>query len=211
MALPVNYPGTLHLEKAIRSYHNRAVSAHFKGVRASDLSTPGGRVYAAMLIRPGDSAIDICNKQLLFARITTNKAQGVTIPDHWVRRPGADVPQLVVVYRAEGRKASGYSTCIPHYEGSKTVNPPAYTKGNFRGEWVLDDGAKFVVNTRTEAEAKKLWRYWETKIDAKFKKNVKYLGKMQSTDYKQIKVEWQYADYYPTGQANTEPKWRVSA
>jgi hypothetical protein len=72
-------------------------------------------------------------------------------PQTWAVKPGADRPQLAMVYRtASGQQRTLH---IPHYRGPKPPPLPSFTAGPWLGFWTLNDGSKLQVYAANRQEA----------------------------------------------------------
>jgi hypothetical protein len=200
-------------QRIIRIGHNRRVKQYFKDIK-SDTDTNTGRtaLKTALLIRDADSAIESMNKLLYFSNYLN--AENVTsYPEGWLIKKGQNLTQLAIIYRDTDKKtrSGNYTLYIPHYDGSKTPNIPAYSKGDYWARWILKDNSQLLVNGKTEAEALRVIRKLENYVDRKFKtKEIEGLkiGRYTKGTIKQIKVTPLRADYYPEGKENAIPKWR---
>ena len=133
----------------------------------------------------------------------------VSIPEWWPQKAGAHIPQLAVIFRPEGEKSS-YTMHIPHYRSeNRKPKIPSYKKGNWRGEWVLSDGTKFVINAFDEREANRVWKEVKKLIQSQFLTDVQDNSKPSNGNFKQIVVKPLYADFYAHGYKKLEPEWRA--
>jgi hypothetical protein len=116
---------------------------------------------------------------------------------------------LAVIFRPPGGKST-YTMHIPHYRKS-VRNPkiPSYNKGNWRGEWILTDGTKFVVNAISESEANKMWRAVKGYIEPAYLKNIQDMSKPTNAKFNKIRVEPLYADFYGLGLKGAGADWRA--
>ncbi len=76
-------------------------------------------------------------------------------PAWWQVKLGANVPQIVCVFRSVGTRTY-HSISIPHPKEDKKPNQellPAYTKGNWQGMVICKDNSKFIINCATKNEA----------------------------------------------------------
>lgn len=200
-------------QRIIRIGHNRRVKQYFKDIK-SDTDTKTGRtaLKTALLIRDEDSAIESMNKLLYFSNYLN--AENVTsYPEGWLLKKGQDIPQLAIIYRDTDKKtrSGNYTLYIPHYNGDKTPNIPAYSKGDYWARWILKDNSQLLVNGKTEAEAIRVINKLESYVDRKF--NTKEITGLKVGRYirgtvKEIKVAPLRADYYSEGKENAVPKWR---
>ncbi|MGL5064034.1 MAG: hypothetical protein ACRC62_28945 [Microcoleus sp.] len=132
-----------------------------------------------------------------------------SVPEWYAKRPGSSIPQLAVIFRPVNGTSS-YTMHIPHYKGViKNPKIPAYKKGNWRGEWILFDGTKFVVNALNQSEAKKVWAAVKLLIQPEYLKDVQEMSKPSNTQFNEVLVKPVYADFYSDGFKNSEPAWRA--
>jgi hypothetical protein len=200
-------------QRMIRIGHNRRVKQYFKDIK-SDTDTNTGRtaLKTALLIRDNDSAIESMNKLLYFSNYL-NQENVTSYPEGWLIKKGQDIPQLAIIYRDTDKKtrSGNYTLYIPHYDGNKTPNIPAYSKGDYWARWILKDNSQLLVNGKTEAEAIRVINKLERHVDRKFNtKEIEGLkvGRYTKGTVKEIKVAPLRADYYPEGKENSMPKWR---
>jgi hypothetical protein len=216
--MATNYKSWRFTLKVIRISHNREVKKYFKSLPSNPDSDayPGptnGReaIRDSLLIYPNDSALIVANKQLYFSRLTS-AATGSTYPESWLTnsRIGADIPQLVIVYRVRGNNKSGnYTITIPHYEGSKSINPPTYTKGNQPVTFNLKDRTKIVVNAASEREAKRVINTLLKYCDNRFIVDKDNFVIGSPTKIKRQEMKPIRADFFKTGQKDLQPTWRI--
>lgn len=209
MPLPKNWDSWNWTQRVIKIGHNRAVKKHFKDVLADDGRSTGRQsIKTALLIRDEDSALEVLNKQVYFNRLA-GEIPLATIPEWWPKRVGADIPQLVVVFRPPGKKSS-YQISIPHYNGDRNPKIPSYKKGSYRGELVLSDNSKLVVNAHNAAEAERVIRVLRRYIVPKYASGkIPIIQKVKGVSFKEDRVAPVLADYHPYGQKENIPGlWR---
>jgi hypothetical protein len=136
------------------------------------------------------------------------------VPDWWQMRPGANRPQLSVIFRKGGGQ-NYHAINIPHpkVEPRPTTTPIGpYTAGNFQATIVLIDNSKFIVNADTAAEANRV------ALEAAAAIKPIMLGselKISITERRGYPVsvdvmDPRYMQYFPEGQQSRMPAWRVS-
>ena len=201
-------------QRMIRIGHNRRVKRYFRDI-SSDTRTDTGRtaLKTSLSIRDNDSALESLNKMTYFSNYLA-KDLSATYPEGWQVKKGQNIPQLVIVYRStEPKNKSGdYPLYIPHYNGSRSPNIPAYSKGDHWARWILKDNSRIIVNAKTEAEALRVIRRLEKYVERKFQTlETPWLttGEAAKGTYKKIKVAPIRADYYPEGKQNGLPQWRT--
>jgi len=138
----------------------------------------------------------------------------VAVPDWWQMRPGANRPQLSVIFRkGDGRNYHAINIPHPRVSPPPTASPlSAYTAGNFQATIVLIDNSKFIVNAVTAAEANRV------ALEAADAIQPVMLGseiKISITERRGYPVsvdvmEPRYMQYFPEGQQSRMPEWRVS-
>ncbi len=206
-----NFSDAIHLNRVIRSFHNRAVAKHFADVKSDDdLATGRSRIKTALMIRPADSAIDVMNKQLLFQRIGEQGEAIASIPEWWQTRVGSDRPQLAIIFREASKrsKSGNYTTYIPHYDGPRNPSIRGYRKGNFHGIWTLKDNSKVVVNAATEGEAEQFLKSVRSLVASRFRTDDVKISVWKGRPIRESQLEPLRADFYPKGQQSSEPSWR---
>jgi hypothetical protein len=209
--MATDYSSWKFTQKVIRIYHNRAVVRHFKSEKDNQPTNGKDAIKASVLIRAKDSALVVMNKQLLFQNIIKTESANST-PESWITKSiGADIPQLQIIYRAKGRSNSGsFSLCIPHFNGNKGISPPRYTKGNQPVVFNLKDRSKLVVNAVSESEGKSLINYFLRFVDPKFiPSNRENFILPAKTKIRKDTMNPIRGDFYPLGQGNNIPAWRI--
>lgn len=210
MALPNNFNSWEWTQKLIRIGHNRSVKKHFKDVLPDDGITTGREALkTGLLIRDTDSALEVANKQIYFTRISKGEIPIASVPEDWPKRVGSDRPQLAIAFRPVGKKTT-YTLVIPHYNGRKQPQIPAYRKGSYRGVLELLDGSKLIVNAATEPEAARVIQVLRRFIVSRHEIGVKArIAKVRGSDFTEARVVPIFADYYPHGMKNEgEVEWR---
>jgi hypothetical protein len=205
--------------KVLRIYHNRAVVKHFNKDTTDSKPTNGRQaIKSSLLIRRNDSALQCMNKQMLFMRIQQDYIVSipedyiVSIPESWiVKSIGSNIRQLKIIYRTVEKSGSGnYDLVVPHYNGSKSINPPRYIKGQQPVVYNLRDRTKIVVNAINEKEGRKLIEYLLRFVDNRYindkKDNFVIPG---ITRIKKQLMKPIMADFYPEGQNNHIREWRI--
>jgi hypothetical protein len=216
--MATNYKSWQFTLKVIRISHNREVKKYFKSLPSNPDSdtyrgATNGReaIRDSLLIYPKDSALMVANKQLYFSRLTS-AATGSIYPESWLTnsRIGGDIPQLLIVYRVKGNNKSGnYSITLPHYEGSKSIKPPTYTKGNQPVTFNLKDRTKIIVNGSSEREAKRVITSLLQYCDSKFIIDRDNFVIGSPTRVKRQEMKPVRADFFKTGQKDIIPTWRI--
>ena len=218
MAFPRNFDDWQFTKKIIRITHNREVKKYFKDI-ASDTSRANGRqaIKTSLLIRDNDSAIEILNKQIFF-RLGLNDGNvnldiAPVVPDWWALRAGSNRPQLSLIFKQKNKtKYSHYIINVPHYKGGRLNIPPVkpFDKGNIRGALHLSDNSKVIVYTSTEDEAAKVLGQIRRLIIPRFLSgSTETYGRKKGRKLNQFTAIPVGAKYYPRGQENLEPEWRV--
>lgn len=210
MVLPDNFSYVEHTLDVIRQGHNRALNTFFLDVKNDTvLYNNRSHIKLGLRIRNEDSAIEVSNKQLYFQTLREQhqKQAIASVPEWWATRVGADRPQLVVVFRAQG-KTSWYQMTIPHYQGDRHPKFPAYRKGSYRGEITLTDNSKLVCNANSEGEADRILRIMMRHVNPKYLKNREPKYVKQRRALSEVKVIPLFADFYSHGQTNAQPDWR---
>lgn len=212
MSLPPNFNPNRHTIEVIRQGHNRALNRFFLDIPQDDaLTSKRAHLKTALRIRDGDSAIHVLNKQMYFQQLqrqTESERAIATMPEWWALRVGANIPQLIVVFRAENYKKSWYQLSIPHYEGTRNPTMPTYKKGSIRGEITLSDNSKLVVNAYSENEAERVLRVLQRYVVSKFIRSREPKITRLKRAFQEYRVTPMFADYYPKGQENQIPDWR---
>jgi hypothetical protein len=204
---------TRQLVNALRIIHNKSLNTYIVELRKrkDKAKLPLIEQFgAALRITSNDSLIEIQNKQLSFQSLRgSTQIPVASVPEWWSQRAGANIPQLAVIFRPPG-KTSTYTMHIPHYRKSqRSPKIPSYTKGDWRGEWVLSDGSKFVCNAISESEANRMWRSVKQYIEPSFLKNVQDMSKPCNAKFNKVKVEPLYADFYGLGLKGMGADWRA--
>lgn len=210
MAIPKNFSSWDFTKRMIKIGHNRDVTRHFKDIQADDRRDTGrSAVKTGLLIRDSDSALEILNKQLFF-RLGMDGANLEAIAstaEGWVLKAGEDIPQLVIVFRAKGKKSS-YQISIPHYNGGRSPDIPSYRKGSYRGCLTLKDNSKLTVFAGSRGEAERMIRSLRKYVEPKFAQGREPLFGEMKNSYVEVTVHPVMADFYPEGK-NGERAWRT--
>jgi hypothetical protein len=210
MRMAADHTSWKFTQKVLRIYHNRAVVKHFKDTTDSKPATGKQAIKSSVLIRSTDSALQCMNKQIMFTRMQQDDV--FSIPESWITKSiGSDIPQLKIIYRTVEKSRSGnYDLTVPHYNGSKIINPPKYTKGNQPVVYNLKDRSKIVVNAISEQEGRRVIEYLLKFVEKKYiddkKDNFVTPGK---TKIKKQAMKPIMADFYPDGQNDHIRKWRI--
>lgn len=211
MKMAIDYKSWKFTQKVIRIYHNRAVVKHFKSELDVRPGTGRDAIKASVLIRPNDSALVVLNKQILFTRISEEN-NVVSQPESWIIKSiGNNIPQLKIIYRVKGKtKAGNYDICIPHYNGSKSIKPPEYTKGNQPVTFNLKDRTKIVVNASSVEHGKSIIKYFLKFVNSKYiPENRDNFVIGTESKVKRERMNPIRGDYYPDGQVTPYPKWQI--
>jgi hypothetical protein len=151
----------------------------------------------------------------------TLEANTLTIPEWWAVRPGADRPQMVILY-AEVLKTGKLTTSrwqltIPHYNRPKGAKPsiPKYKKGNVKGTLTLTDNSKIVINASTASECRKVINKLKILIPVALRtkegKAIKpTILEREDGPLKQVDVIPLRGDFYLKGQLSGKPDWSVN-
>lgn len=211
MKVATDYSSWKFTQKVIRIYHNRAVVKHFKSDRDNQPTNGTDAIKASVLIRKTDSALEVMNKQLLFQGII-KKEDIFSIPESFVIKSfGADIPQLKIIYRLKEKSRTGnYDLCVPHYNGTKAINPPRYTRGEQPVIFNLRDRSKIVVNVSTESEGVSLIKYLLRFVEKKYipLNPDNFILGAKSKIKRKLVVPIR-ADFYSTGEFKKIPDWRI--
>ncbi len=133
------------------------------------------------------------------------------VPDWWQMRPGADRPQLSIVFR-KGIGRNYHALNIPHPKvtAPNTVSPiGAYTSGSYQATLVLIDNSKFIVNANSVDEARRVALEAAEAIDPAMLGDLR-LSITERRGYPVTidAMEPRYIQYFPDGQKNRMPAWR---
>lgn len=136
------------------------------------------------------------------------------IPEWWERRLQSDIPQISLVFRSVGTRTY-YKLNIPHpFNTNKLVNAPieGYKKGNWQAQIICLDNSKFIVNCETKEEAERVGNLALTLIDPQYAGlNPKlYFAERRGEPVQDGIMLATSAMFFPTGQKNTVPEWRVT-
>lgn len=134
------------------------------------------------------------------------------VPDWWQMRPGADRPQLSVIFRKGGTR-NYHAINIPHpiTDPQPSVTPIGpYMAGNFQATIVCIDNSKFIVNADSRAEAERV------ALEASLAIRPIMLGspmKISITERRGYPVsvdimEPRYMQFFPEGQQSRRPEWK---
>ncbi len=218
--MPVDYKNWKFTSKVIRITHNREVKKYFKPLKTDSentayrgANTGKEAIRDCLLIYERDSALVVANKQLLFARLTSSMTSfGISQPESWLTNShiGGDIPQLVITYRVRGNNKSGnYTITLPHYSGSKSINPPTYTKGNQPIVFNFKDRTKIVVNANSEEEGKRVIKVLLKNCESRFIQDKDNFLILSKTKIKRQEMKPIKADFFKTGQKDLQPTWRI--
>jgi hypothetical protein len=143
-----------------------------------------------------------------------------SVPEWWAVRPGADRPQLAVIFAnvlSTGKLGRSYWTLhIPHYNKPKGFKPsiPTYMKGDWQGTLVLTDNSKMVVNCESKQECMKVLNKLKILVPFELRsKNGKAIKpkilEYPNKTFKGVRVVPIRADFYSKGKENAAPDWSV--
>jgi hypothetical protein len=125
-------------------------------------------------------------------------------PQTWAVKPGADRPQLAMVYRgADGRQRSLH---IPHYRGANPPRLPSFSAGNWLGYWVLNDGSKLQVYASSRQEALRTLGKLGQLVDPLKKRGTKPIARDSGQAVKVQKLTPLRATFYHRG-VGEKPLW----
>lgn len=135
------------------------------------------------------------------------------VPDWWQMRPGANRPQLSVIFR-KGDGRNYHAMNIPHpIDLSQSLVTPIgpYMAGNFQATIVCIDNSKFIVNADTRQEAERV------ALEASQSILPIMLGsplKITITERRGFPVsvdimQPRYMQYFPEGQQSRRPEWKT--
>lgn len=134
----------------------------------------------------------------------------IAIPEWWAVRPGADVPQLAITFKAE-QGSSYWSLTIPHYHKPATVVPqvPRYEKGSIFATLTLKDNTKLTVNAKTFEEGERVLYALVGYIDPAYLPNPLNIhqGRRKGAALKEVTVVPTKGYFYATGQQDARPDW----
>lgn len=208
-----NYKSWKFTAKLIRIVHNRDVKRHYKNVQANNPNQKNNNnaLEQGLLIYPNDSALVILNKQIMF-RTVIQESSVISQPESWLTnsRRGNDIPQLIIIYRIKRNNKSGsYQVTIPHYNGSKSIKPPEYTKGNEPIVFKMKDNSGIVINCSDAEKGKNIIKYFLGFCNKKYVDNMdNYIYPSKTRVRKDLMVPIR-ADYFEDGQKNLNPTWRI--
>lgn len=138
----------------------------------------------------------------------------VAAPDWWAVRLGGDIPQLALIFRVV--KTRTYHTLVvPHPINTAplTIAPiPNYKKGNWMGMITCRDNSKFICNCGTKGEATRLLFIAASLIDPIFLGDPVrfYYAERKGGAVAEGDMRGTSAQYFPMGQRQTKPLWRVT-
>lgn len=138
----------------------------------------------------------------------------VASPEWWQVRIQGDIPQIVLIFRFLTTRTY-HKLVVPHpLSTDKLVNPPikTYKKGNWQGEIVNIDNTKFLCNCGTKGEAIRLLDIAASLINPIFLGDPirKYYAERKGKEVSPGDMLATSAMYFPTGQRNMRPEWRVA-
>lgn len=207
-------------QKYIRVAHNKTVKEFFKLNESYPGISPNLR--NSVLIYKNDSATQCLIKMKFFEQSITNyDALKPIIPEWWQVRKGADVPQLVVVFKpkkpTKENKTSRWSFSLPHFINSpdKVKQITGFHKGNVQGMLTFNDNSKIIIYGKHRTEVKATLKKWSkagffnskhldpSNLDLK-------IGDINTrANFKELEIIPSSAKYFGNGQTKTQPDWQV--
>lgn len=159
--------------------------------------------------------------RLHFERFASIESQQCTpieaiaaVPEWWQVRPGANRPQLVILYaelKQDGKLGrSRYALTLPHYCKEQAFRPifPSYRKGQWEGILTLADNSKLIVNAVSQIEATTVINSLKVFIAPKqLEGSFSKVGERKGQELLRIKVVPVSARFFATGQKDTNPDW----
>lgn len=149
----------------------------------------------------------------------TNEEAIVLLPEWWQMRPGANRPQLVVMYGVKNKdgawqRSPRYHLTIPHFDprrrSSLKTLLPKINKGSEQGMVTLTDNSKLLVYCRDKAEAERVAKSLAGLVKASMRPRplqVKTGRIKPGTEFLRLLAEPMEARYFPSGQKNVKPAW----
>jgi hypothetical protein len=125
-------------------------------------------------------------------------------PQTWAVKPGADRPQLAMVYRAADGKQRALH--IPHYRGPNPPPVPSFTAGSWLGYWVLNDGSKLQVYAASRQEALRTLGKFGQLVDPLRRRGTKPIARDSGQTVKVQKLSPLRATFYHRG-SGEKPLW----
>lgn len=203
-------------QKFLRVAHNKSVVAYFK----QDFLLAKINLRNSLLINKKDSAIICLNKMHFYEQyIRLYDSIMPVIPDWWQLRKGANVPQLVVIFKpkkpTEINKRSRWNLTFPHFskkpEKAKLIS--GYSKGAYQAMLTFKDNSKLIIYAESLDHAESTIKKWVSlkAFNSKFLNAKDYdlkLGKTKK-DFQEIDVVPCYAKYFSQGLQNIKPDWVI--
>jgi hypothetical protein len=125
-------------------------------------------------------------------------------PQTWAVKPGADRPQLAMVYStANGQQRTLH---IPHYRGPNPPPLPAFSAGPWLGFWVLNDGSKLQIYAASRQEALRTLGRFGQHVDPLKKRGTRPIARESGQSIRVQKLTPLRATYYHRG-AGEKPLW----
>ncbi|MDB9374306.1 hypothetical protein [Nodularia sphaerocarpa] len=214
MSNTINTKAWQFTRKVITINHNRDVRFFFnpKGGTSTTLGATRGReaLRNAMLIYPKDSQLDVMNKQIHFRMVLAKDEPVLAEPESWLIQHGRNIPQLKIIYRSASRssKSGNYTITIPHFNGTKGINPPPYEKGNTPVVFNLSDRSKIVVNASSEREGRTVINYLLKFVNSRYINNKNAFVLPARTNIKKQRMNPVRGDFFNKGQ-EAPMTWRV--
>lgn len=141
-------------------------------------------------------------------------ASVVAAPDWWQVRLQGDVPQIALIFRVASTRTY-HKITIPHpLNTAKLSKAPiqSYKKGNWQAEIICIDNSKCIVNCNSKEEAVRVLTIAATLIDPLFLGGTvrMHFGERRGVAVSEGNMGATSAMYFPTGQKDTMPEWRVT-
>jgi hypothetical protein len=211
-----------NLEKLIillRRYFNQQIKLYYQKKRKTEPNTStrtSTQVFLEKIvsIEKDDSVPVITLKLIIFFFVIQKLGRDAIalIPENWATKAIVDRPQLKIIYRVDGKTASGnYDLTIPHYNGNPKPKFPAYRKGRFWARLTLKDNSKIVIYARDQKEALRVLKVLKQYVSTKYLTDNIVTGEINhktTTRFKELRVTPYRADYFKTGQQNSVPDKR---
>jgi hypothetical protein len=148
--------------------------------------------------------------EAIWSAVKCGEGGAIAIPEWWAVRPGADVPQLALTFRAEA-KNSYWGMTIPHYNKGPDFKPqiPKYSKGSYFTTLTLTDNTKLVINAKTFAEGERVVNALIPLINPAFLSSPPNIhqGRRKGASLTEAVVIPTKAAFYPRGQQSNRPAW----
>lgn len=207
-------------QKYIRIAHNKIAKDFFKQTEIKQKININ--LKNSVLIYKNDTATQCLIKMKFFEQyVTEYAALKPVIPEWWQVRKGANVPQLVVVFKPKyptqekKNMASRWSLSLPHFidNPQKIKHLTGYNKGNVQGMVTFKDNSKLIIYGKHKTEVKQTIHKWvkASLFDPTYLDKSNYelkIGEINTNaNFQILEVIPTYAKYFKTGQKDTQPDW----